>query len=250
MVLSRVEWTSTSGAPVAVSLVQGNVTQDLKFDPEFRRTTFDLYTELVAASRGRLVVLPESAFPVFAQEVPEAVLLGLLDAVVPRDGDVLAGLFTMSPPLAQGDGPRYYNSVVSVGVARPQLYRKRHLVPFGEFVPYRRFVEKVVPQVDQIPRDEVPHRVDAIVDVHDAPPASQPLAVGTPVACATTVVDVNHGPTTAGPEQHARDADIFENELWIEQGKLHKLIWQNGNEQALESFQLPYDLPSEITAKL
>jgi hypothetical protein len=39
-------------------------------------------------------------------------------------------------------------------------------------------------------------------------------------------------------------------ELWIEQGQLHKLIWQNGNEQALESFQLPYDLPSEIRAKL
>ena len=36
-----------SGAPVAVSLVQGNVTQELKFDPDFRRTTFDLYLRLV-----------------------------------------------------------------------------------------------------------------------------------------------------------------------------------------------------------
>jgi hypothetical protein len=39
-------------------------------------------------------------------------------------------------------------------------------------------------------------------------------------------------------------------EIWIEQGQLHKLIWQNGTEQALESFQLPYDLPAEIRAKL
>lgn len=39
-------------------------------------------------------------------------------------------------------------------------------------------------------------------------------------------------------------------EIWIEQGQLHKLIWQDGNEQALESFQLPYDLPAEIRAKL
>ena len=38
-------------------------------------------------------------------------------------------------------------------------------------------------------------------------------------------------------------------EIWIEQGQLRKLIWQNGNEQALESFQLPYDLPAEIRAK-
>jgi apolipoprotein N-acyltransferase len=88
--LGRIDWTTPQGAPVAVSLVQGNVTQELKFDPEFRRTTFELYTGLVAASRGRLVVLPESAFPVFADEVPESVLVQLLDAVVGRDGDVLA----------------------------------------------------------------------------------------------------------------------------------------------------------------
>ncbi len=54
---------------------QGNVTQELKFNPEFRQTTFELYTGLVAASHGRLVVLPESAFPVFAEEMPESVLL-------------------------------------------------------------------------------------------------------------------------------------------------------------------------------
>ena len=149
--LARVEWTSTRGASVAVSLVQGNVTQDLKFDPEFRRTTFDLYTGLVAASRGRLVVLPESAFPVFAREVPESVLASLLDAMAPRNGDVLAGLFTVSPPAEPGGPPRFYNSVVSVGVARPQLYRKRHLVPFGETIPLEPVVGWFIRKVLSIP---------------------------------------------------------------------------------------------------
>jgi apolipoprotein N-acyltransferase len=149
--LGRAEWTSTSGAPVAVSLVQGNVTQDLKFDPEFLRTTFELYTGLAAASRGRLVVLPESAFPVFAQEVPEAVLLELLDAVSGRDGDVLTGLFTVSPPLAPGGNVRYYNSVVSIGVSRPQLYRKRHLVPFGETIPLEPVLGWFIRKVLSIP---------------------------------------------------------------------------------------------------
>jgi apolipoprotein N-acyltransferase len=149
--LGRVEWTRTSGAPIAVSLVQGNVTQDLKFDPEFRRTTFELYTGLVAASRGRLVVLPESAFPVFAQEVPDAVLTDLLDAVGGRDGDVLAGVFTVSPPLTPGGSPRYYNSVVSIGVGRPQLYRKRHLVPFGETIPLEPVVGWFIRKVLSIP---------------------------------------------------------------------------------------------------
>ena len=133
--LTRIEWTSPSGPPVAISLVQGNVVQELKFDPNFRRRTFELYVELVRESRGRLVVLPESAFPMFADEVPESVVVELLDAVTPREGDVLTGMFTLEPPLSAGGRPRYYNSVVSIGAARPQLYRKRHLVPFGETIP-------------------------------------------------------------------------------------------------------------------
>ena len=133
--LARIAWTSESGAPLAVSLVQGNVAQELKFDPEFAPRTYDLYTELVASSRGRLVVLPESAFPVFADEVPDPVLLRIIATVVPRKGDAIIGLFTLEPPLEAGGMPRYYNSVVTVGTARPQLYRKRHLVPFGETIP-------------------------------------------------------------------------------------------------------------------
>ena len=133
--LARIEWTAPTGSPVAVSLVQGNVMQEIKFDPDFRRQTFELYTGLVRESRGRLVVLPESAFPMFADEVPESVVVELLDAVAPRDGDVLAGMFTLEPPLVAGGHPRFYNSVISIGSAKPQLYRKRHLVPFGETIP-------------------------------------------------------------------------------------------------------------------
>ncbi len=133
--LARIAWTSESGAALAVSLIQGNVAQELKFDPEFAPRTYDLYTELVTSSRGRLVVLPESAFPVFADEVPDAVLLRIIATVVPRKGDAIIGLFTLEPPLEAGGTPRYYNSVVTVGTARPQLYRKRHLVPFGETIP-------------------------------------------------------------------------------------------------------------------
>ena len=48
-------------------------------------------------------------------------------------------------------GPRYYNSVVSVGVARPQLYRKRHLVPFGETIPLGAVVGWFIRKVLSIP---------------------------------------------------------------------------------------------------
>ncbi len=133
--LRTIEWTKPLGAPLAVSLIQGNVAQDLKFDPEFRARTYALYTKLADEARGRLIVLPESAFPDFAGDVPDGVLLSLLRVAHAREGDVLVGLFTLEPPLPGAAEPRYYNSVVTLGTSPPQLYRKRHLVPFGETIP-------------------------------------------------------------------------------------------------------------------
>jgi apolipoprotein N-acyltransferase len=151
LIVGLFTWTFPVGAPVAVSLVQGNVLQDVKFDPDFRQQTFDLYADLVAQSRGRLVVLPESAFPVFAGEVPEPVLLDLLRKVAARDGDIMVGLFTLEPPLPGSEQPRYYNSVVTLGTAETQLYRKRHLVPFGETIPLEPIVGWVMRSLLSIP---------------------------------------------------------------------------------------------------
>jgi apolipoprotein N-acyltransferase len=146
----RIAWTQPT-TPVSVSLLQGNVTQDLKFDPEFRTRTFDLYTAMVASSRGRLIVLPESAFPVFSDEVPDAVLRQILGTAAARDGDALVGMFTADPPLPGSDQLRYYNSVLATGASEPQLYRKRHLVPFGETIPAEAVVGWVIRNLLSIP---------------------------------------------------------------------------------------------------
>ena len=62
-ILAQVEWTRPAGEPVAVSLVQGNIVQEEKFDPDFRNATYDRYLRLVDSSRGRLIVLPEIGVP-------------------------------------------------------------------------------------------------------------------------------------------------------------------------------------------
>src|SRR4029453_9848594 len=150
-IVGRIDWTTPSGAPVAISLVQGNVAQDLKFDPEFRNRTFDLYTALAERTRGRLIVLPESALPEFAGDISDSVLLSLLRTASTRKGDILIGLFTLEPPLPGSNEPRYYNSVVTLGTARPQLYRKRHLVPFGETIPLEPVVGWFIRSILAIP---------------------------------------------------------------------------------------------------
>ncbi len=171
--LSRLEWTRPDGAPLAVSLLQGNVLQELKFDPDFRERTFDLYARLVDQSRGRLIVLPESAYPIFSDEVPDRVLLHLVHTATVRGGDLLLGLFTAEPPLPGSDEPRYFNTVVTLGSGELQLYRKRHLVPFGEMIPGKVILGWLIRSVLAIP----------LADQTPGAPMQPPLAVaGTRVA--------------------------------------------------------------------
>jgi apolipoprotein N-acyltransferase len=153
----RIEWTRPAGLPLAVSLVQGNVLQDLKFDPQFRQTTFDRYLKLVEQSRGRLIVLPESAFPMFSDEVPDPVLLSLIRTASARNGDVLLGLFTAEPPERAGGDPRYFNTVVALGYSDLQFYRKNHLVPFGETIPLKPLIGWFIQSVLAIPLADQAH---------------------------------------------------------------------------------------------
>ena len=165
--LLRIEWTRTEGAPVAISLLQGNVSQAEKFDPAFRPKNFERYDNLVRLSKGRIVVLPESAFPQFADEIPGSVFLRLSAAARARDGGILVGLFVAEPAVKPGEGERIYNSVVSLGEPPPQLYRKHHLVPFGESLPLKPitgwFINSVlaIPLADQAsgPANQPPFQI-------------------------------------------------------------------------------------------
>ena len=127
--LQAVPWTVPLGNPVSVSLVQGNVPQDLKFDPARYERTLATYERLVEESRARLIVLPETALPRFMDLVDPAYLLRLQGRAARNEGDLLLGIPRRN---ARGE---YFNSVVSLGLSRSQAYDKSHLVPFGEFVP-------------------------------------------------------------------------------------------------------------------
>src|SRR4030095_13568236 len=132
-------------------LVQGNVEQALKFDPQFREKTFAIYAELVEQSHGRLIVLPERAYPMFSDEVPDAVILHLVRTAGNRSGDLLLGLFTAEAPAPGTDDARYYNTVVALGESDLQLYRQRHLVPFGDTIPGKAVFGWFIRNVPAIP---------------------------------------------------------------------------------------------------
>jgi len=136
--LKPVAWTEPTGTRVAVSLLQGNIEQDMKWREDHLRATLDTYLRLVRDSASRLIILPETALPLFLRDVPADYLQALAAHARRNHGDVLIGVPERQP------GGDYYNSVVSVGTAERQTYRKSHLVPFGEFIPLRPLLGTVV----------------------------------------------------------------------------------------------------------
>jgi apolipoprotein N-acyltransferase len=155
--LSTLEWSRPSSAPLTVSLVQGNIEQDLKFEPEYREKTLAVYADLAARARGRLIVLPESALPMFADEVPADYVARLRSTALAHGGDLLLGLFYFEPRERADEEDRYFNSVVSIGSSMTQVYRKHHLVPFGETIPAKPVVGWFIRNVLSIPlADQTP----------------------------------------------------------------------------------------------
>jgi apolipoprotein N-acyltransferase len=136
------------GAPVKIALIQGNISQDVKWDPAFQEATVSIYERLTRramAGRPDLVVWPESATPFYFQD--EYAYAQRLIGLVKGTGSYL--LFG-SPAYEQaGDRIHYLNSAFLVGPDGIVLGRsdKMHLVPFGEYVPLAHllpFVHKLV----------------------------------------------------------------------------------------------------------
>ena len=125
-------WTKPLGAPLTVALVQGDIEQVAKWNRERIWYTLDIHTELTEQSSARLIVLPETAFPMFLDDVPDDYLRRLQRHARLNHGDVLLGV-----PRHTADHHQYLNSVISLGVSPPQSYSKDHLVPFGEYIPLK-----------------------------------------------------------------------------------------------------------------
>ena len=134
-----------------VAVVQGNIDQGVKWDAAFQQTTIERYLELTrqaAAKDPDLIIWPETATPFYfgLEAVPT---LAVLDGLVPLNRTLLLGTPAVDRT-PQGD--RYYNRALLLdrtGAVRAQ-YDKAHLVPFGEYVPLKRwlpFVGKMVAQV-------------------------------------------------------------------------------------------------------
>jgi apolipoprotein N-acyltransferase len=149
-------WRDVADGPaVRVGVLQGNIDQSVKWDRGHQVRTLEIYERLarrVAAEGPALIVWPETAVPFFLRHEPE--LGPRVQAFVAEIGTPMV----IGSPDAGADGLLYNSAFLlgSDGKIRGR-YDKRHLVPFGEYVPWPSvffFLDKLVEGVGDFGRGE------------------------------------------------------------------------------------------------
>jgi apolipoprotein N-acyltransferase len=141
-------FTRPKGDFLSVALLQGAVSQELKWRPEQLSSTLRLYRDLTREAAGsELIVWPEAAIPALYDDIS-----GFLDEVA---AEARAHGSTIVLGILMGTVDDFQNSLISL-THPPQVYTKRHLVPFGEYFPVPGFVREwlrlmSLPYVDAMP---------------------------------------------------------------------------------------------------
>ena len=149
---------TSSGTGIRVAVLQGNIPVDQKWDPKLREAILDRYIGMTREAIGRgaqFVLWPESATPLpYEQDLAggEAIrrLARQAHITLLIGSDQVEPVRPVSPP--QKPEVRSYNAAYLI---RPDgttaaIYRKIHLVPFGEYVPFGRVLSFVGPIISAV----------------------------------------------------------------------------------------------------
>ncbi|MBI3398494.1 MAG: apolipoprotein N-acyltransferase [Deltaproteobacteria bacterium] len=147
--VSHVDRVSARWNALKIGIAQGNIEQGEKWDASFQKETVEIYKNLslaLAKQGARLIIWPESAVPFYLQSEKE---LGHEIYNVPKESSAYLFTGADSYGLDPGGEVKYYNSafLLSPGGEIVGKYDKIHLVPFGEYVPLKKylpFIHKLV----------------------------------------------------------------------------------------------------------
>jgi apolipoprotein N-acyltransferase len=146
--LGGLQWTEPVGERLSVALIQGNIPQEQKWKIEQLTPTLDLYIDHTLANWDKdLIIWPETAMPAFRHQLEEDVIRPLSEVARGQQSQLLIGI-----PVWEREQRRSFNAMLALGVNEGAYY-KRHLVPFGEFMPMRWLLEPLV-DVLQIPMSD------------------------------------------------------------------------------------------------
>jgi apolipoprotein N-acyltransferase len=126
-------WTHTTQTKQSVALVQANIEPTMKWQPQTLTHIQNTYLHLSNPlwPKNSLVIWPESALPITPSFIPQWLTL-LQQTVTNNHTHLITGIIT------RNHKAQYFNSAMLLSPQqKPQIYNKRHLVPFGEYFPFQ-----------------------------------------------------------------------------------------------------------------
>lgn len=149
--LGKIDWTTPQGDPIKVSLLQGNIPQELKWQPQSLQPTLDLYLEMTHENwDSDLIIWPETAIPGYFHQHMDDVILPLQAKSAETKTDILIGGFYHN----EEGIPGAENSIIAITPQERSIYSKQHLVPFSEYIPFLEYIRWLGDYI-QLPYDSV-----------------------------------------------------------------------------------------------
>ncbi len=130
--IQNIDWTEPQSTPLRVTIVQGNIPQEIKWQYDQRQNIFDIYwRETNKNWDSDLIVWPETAIPGRSESIEQSVLIPMAIAATQQGSSILTGVV-----VSESEKNIFYNSMLLLGSSQG-AYHKRHLVMFGEYYPLR-----------------------------------------------------------------------------------------------------------------
>ncbi|MFB3059536.1 MAG: apolipoprotein N-acyltransferase [Gammaproteobacteria bacterium] len=130
--IQNIDWTEPQSTPLRVTIVQGNIPQEIKWQYDQRQNIFDIYwRETNKNWDSDLIVWPETAIPGRSENIEQSVLIQMSIAATQQGSSILTGVV-----VSESEKNIFYNSMLLLGSSQG-AYHKRHLVMFGEYYPLR-----------------------------------------------------------------------------------------------------------------
>ena len=133
------QWTQPTGDEIRVAIVQPNIPQNIKWNPDYRPEVLANLAKLSAEHTDTdLMLWPETAIPTLFQNAA-ASLAPILDQLDAADTTLISGLPSVIASPEHPRGRKIHNSLAILTV-NSGVYHKQRLVPFGEYIPFEAYL--------------------------------------------------------------------------------------------------------------
>ena len=136
--LKNINWTEKKGEELSVTLVQGAIPQKLKWISEYREKTYQIYSNLSGPYwSSDLIIWPETAIPSY-YHLADDFISRITEKQQEFDTLFMSGIVNKDQT-----NNKYFNSILLMD-SEHRFYNKHHLVPFGEYLPFKSLLDRLL----------------------------------------------------------------------------------------------------------